>query len=210
VSIADLTTGKTTTTAVGHAPRKIVVQAAGPAAADGTKVSIANFQFVPAVVTIAAEASVIWSNDDGAPHAVAFTDDSAPGRRHSLPARRLVGCSSGRGPTSTFARSPVHDRPHRRAVGRFGGCGAPVVLRASRVLDALRRTPGIGGCGPTISRAGRPCWRLRTPRRWRARFMDACATLVPPVAVPERRTLGFAKGFLARDPGGHSFRVVKP
>jgi YVTN family beta-propeller protein len=77
VSIVELTTGKTTTTAVGNAPRKIVVQAAAPTAADGTKVSIANFQFLPALATIASGSSLTWSNDDGAPHAVAFRDGSS-------------------------------------------------------------------------------------------------------------------------------------
>jgi catechol 2,3-dioxygenase-like lactoylglutathione lyase family enzyme len=38
----------------------------------------------------------------------------------------------------------------------------------------------------------------------------ACAKLAPSVVAPEQRTLGFAKGFLARDPDGHAFRVVEP
>lgn len=73
VSIVDLGTGKTTAIAVGNAPRKVVVQPS----AGGAKVSIANFAFTPAPVTIASGESVTWSNDDGAPHAVAFKDGSA-------------------------------------------------------------------------------------------------------------------------------------
>jgi plastocyanin len=59
--------------AVGNAPRKVVVQPSE----GGAKVSIANFAFMPAQVTIAPGESVTWSNDDGAPHAVAFKDGSA-------------------------------------------------------------------------------------------------------------------------------------
>ena len=42
-----------------------------------TKVSIANFQFTPAEVTIAAGESVTWVNDDGAPHGLEYQDGSA-------------------------------------------------------------------------------------------------------------------------------------
>src|ERR1043166_7919804 len=37
-----------------------------------TKVSIVNFQFTPAEVTIAPAESVTWVNDDGAPHGLAY------------------------------------------------------------------------------------------------------------------------------------------
>jgi YVTN family beta-propeller protein len=76
VSAVDLASGKTTTISVGNAPRKIVVQpaAAKAAAAGGGAVSIANFAFVPSPITIPVGASVTWSNDDGAPHALAFAD----------------------------------------------------------------------------------------------------------------------------------------
>jgi YVTN family beta-propeller protein len=84
VSIVELATGKTATTDAGKAPRKIVVQAAAMAAEAGAKVSIANFQFVPAVVTIAPGGSVTWSNDDGALHALAFGDGS-PGASSLAP-----------------------------------------------------------------------------------------------------------------------------
>ncbi len=51
---------------------------AAPAAAveGGAKVSIANFAFTPAEITIAPGESVIWTNDDGAPHGLAYHDDA--------------------------------------------------------------------------------------------------------------------------------------
>ena len=53
VSVVDVATGKTTTIAVGKAPRKIVVQqAAGQALAAGAKVSIAGFAFGPPAITV--------------------------------------------------------------------------------------------------------------------------------------------------------------
>lgn len=73
VSVVNLASGKTATIAVGNAPRKVVVQPA----TDDVKVSIANFAFVPPAITIAPGDSVIWSNDDGAPHAVAFKDGTS-------------------------------------------------------------------------------------------------------------------------------------
>ena len=80
VSVVDLASGKTSTIAVGNAPRKIVVQpaAAKSAAAGGAAVSIANFAFAPSPLTVAAGSTVTWSNDDGAPHALAFTDGAPP------------------------------------------------------------------------------------------------------------------------------------
>jgi YVTN family beta-propeller protein len=74
VTVVELATGKTATIAVGNAPRRIVVQ---PGVSSGAKVSIINFAFEPPATTIAAGDSVIWSNNDGAPHAVAFKDGSA-------------------------------------------------------------------------------------------------------------------------------------
>ncbi len=85
VSVVDLASGKTTTITVGNAPRKVVV---GPADSD-PKVSIANFAFVPPVVTIAPGDTVTWSNDDGAPHQVGFKDAASgsgtlsPGKTYS-------------------------------------------------------------------------------------------------------------------------------
>jgi len=85
VSVVDLASGKTTTIAVGNAPRKVVVQ---PAMGD-PKISIANFAFVPQVITIDPGESVTWSNDDGAPHQVGFKDGASgsdtlfPGKTYS-------------------------------------------------------------------------------------------------------------------------------
>lgn len=73
VTVVDLASSKTTTIPVGNAPRKVVVQ---PVTGDPI-VSISNFSFVPQVATIAPGDTVTWSNDDGAPHAIAFKDGSA-------------------------------------------------------------------------------------------------------------------------------------
>ena len=87
VTVVDLASGTTKTIAVGNAPRKVVVQPGDGAA--GTKVSIANFNFAPAQLVIATKTTVTWSNDDGAPHGLAFADGRAgtdlllPGARHA-------------------------------------------------------------------------------------------------------------------------------
>lgn len=79
VSAVDLASGKTTTIAVGNAPRKIVVQpAATKSAAAGPTVSITNFSFAPSPVKVERGSAVTWSNDDGAPHALAFGDGTTP------------------------------------------------------------------------------------------------------------------------------------
>ena len=77
VTVVDLTNGQTKTIAVGNAPRKVVVQPGGAAAGAGAKVSIANFAFAPASIAIAPGQSVTWTNDDGAPHGLAFKDGAA-------------------------------------------------------------------------------------------------------------------------------------
>jgi len=75
VSIVDLATGKVTSVPVGKAPRKVVVQRVSAAApATAAKVSIANFVFAPATLTIVAGQTVTWTNDDGAPHGLAYKD----------------------------------------------------------------------------------------------------------------------------------------
>jgi len=76
VTVVDPASGKTSTIAVGNAPRKVVVlPAAAPGAAlPGTKVSIANFAFTPTDIAVAAGTTVTWSNDDGAPHGIAYND----------------------------------------------------------------------------------------------------------------------------------------
>ena len=87
VTVVDLAKGTTKTIAVGNAPRKVVVQPADGAA--GTRVSIANFAFSPAQLVVAAKTLVTWSNDDGAPHGLAFADGKAsnslllPGATHA-------------------------------------------------------------------------------------------------------------------------------
>ena len=60
-----------------------IVHAASPAK-EGAKVSIANFAFAPAEITIAPGESVTWTNDDGAPHGLEF-NDGAPGIDPLLP-----------------------------------------------------------------------------------------------------------------------------
>ena len=85
VSVVNLASGTATTIAVGNAPRKVVVQPA----AGGPRVSIANFAFVPKVLTIAAGDRVTCSNDDGAPHQIGFKDGASgsdtlfPGKTYS-------------------------------------------------------------------------------------------------------------------------------
>lgn len=95
LTIVDLANGQTQTIPVGNAPRKVVVQrgaikaaamddmniattgvvnTAAPGAATGAKVSIANFAFAPAQITIAPGQTVTWTNDDGAPHGLAYKD----------------------------------------------------------------------------------------------------------------------------------------
>ncbi len=83
VSVVDLSGGRTATIAVGNAPRKVAAQHAEPA---GAKVSISNFVFDPAQLTVHAGQRVRWTNDDGAPHGVAFKDGS-PGMELMLPGR---------------------------------------------------------------------------------------------------------------------------
>jgi plastocyanin len=43
----------------------------------GAKVSIANFTFTPAEITIAPGETVTWTNDDGAPHGLEYADGAA-------------------------------------------------------------------------------------------------------------------------------------
>ena len=57
---------------------------AATTAKEGAKVSIANFAFAPAEITIAPGESVSWTNDDGAPHGLEY-DDGAKGIDPLLP-----------------------------------------------------------------------------------------------------------------------------
>jgi plastocyanin len=75
VTTVDLPTGKTATIGVGNASRKAVVQqTAATTEKDGAKVSIVNFEFTPAEITVAPGESVTWTNDDGAPHGLVYQD----------------------------------------------------------------------------------------------------------------------------------------
>jgi YVTN family beta-propeller protein len=79
VTIVDLASGATRAVPVGNAPRKIVVQQAstatsGSGSGGGARVSIANFAFAPQQIVIEAGQSVTWTNDDGAPHGLAYND----------------------------------------------------------------------------------------------------------------------------------------
>jgi plastocyanin len=86
VGVVAPATGKTTTIAVGNTPRKAVYQQTAAATTEkvGAKVSIANFTFTPAEITIAAGESITWTNDDGAPHGLAY-EDGAKGTDLLLP-----------------------------------------------------------------------------------------------------------------------------
>jgi YVTN family beta-propeller protein len=76
VTVVDLASGATRTIAVGNAPRKVVVQRAAMKTG-AARVSIANFAFAPAALEVPIGTAVTWSNDDGAPHGVAYADKVA-------------------------------------------------------------------------------------------------------------------------------------
>jgi YVTN family beta-propeller protein len=76
VSVVDLTTAAVTNTIpVGNAPRKIAVQSTAPEATTGA-VSIAQFAFQPATLTVASGQSVTWTNADPVQHT---TTSDSPG-----------------------------------------------------------------------------------------------------------------------------------
>ena len=70
---------------------------------EGAKISIVNFAFTPAEITIAPGESVTWINNDGAPHGLEFSDGSSgndlllPGasysRRFDKPGTYEYNCS---------------------------------------------------------------------------------------------------------------------
>jgi plastocyanin len=76
---------------------------AATAANKAVKISIADFQFTPAEITIATGESVTWINNDGAPHGLEFSDGSSgndlllPGasysRRFDKPGTYEYNCS---------------------------------------------------------------------------------------------------------------------
>ncbi|MET3381243.1 MULTISPECIES: plastocyanin/azurin family copper-binding protein [Variovorax] len=78
VSVVDLAGGPVHTVAVGNAPRKVAVQrvvaAEAAHAGSSSHVTIRNFAFEPAQITVKAGQRVSWQNDDGAPHGVVFKD----------------------------------------------------------------------------------------------------------------------------------------
>ncbi len=93
-SLVDLATGTVRSVAVGQAPRKVVTtndanNLRSDAAADGTTVSIRDFAFGPSTITVPSGATVAWTNDDGAPHGIAF-DDGAPGEDLLFPGKRFT------------------------------------------------------------------------------------------------------------------------
>jgi YVTN family beta-propeller protein len=78
VSIVDLESGAVTNITVGNAPRKIAVQTVpGKQASSSRRVTISGFAFAPATLEVSAGETVIWMNDDGAPHSVAVKDGRA-------------------------------------------------------------------------------------------------------------------------------------
>jgi YVTN family beta-propeller protein len=88
VTVVDLASGSTRTIAVGNAPRKVVVQRAAMRTG-AARVSIANFAFAPATLEVPVGVPVTWSNDDGAPHGLAYADRSE-GTDVLLPGRTFV------------------------------------------------------------------------------------------------------------------------
>jgi 40-residue YVTN family beta-propeller repeat/40-residue YVTN family beta-propeller repeat len=89
LSVIDINSGKVTNTIpVGNQPRKVVVQPVTPISSDAN-VSIIDFAFVPAMIRIYPGQGVVWNNNDGSSHAVAFKDGSKgsetifPGKSYS-------------------------------------------------------------------------------------------------------------------------------
>ena len=72
VTVVNIANGTTTRISVGNQPRKVVVQPTS----GNVSILISIFAFIPATVSIVAGTTVMWRNDDGAPHAVAFKEGS--------------------------------------------------------------------------------------------------------------------------------------
>lgn len=71
----DVANRSNATTATGNAAHQGGGQRAAAASVQGgAKVSIVNFAFAPAEITIDQGESVTWVNDDGAPHGLKFHD----------------------------------------------------------------------------------------------------------------------------------------
>ena len=74
VSVADRTAGKPTAITDNTGRDAVPQKTAESTTKVGAKVSIANFTFTPAEITIAPGESVTWTNDDGAPHGLEYAD----------------------------------------------------------------------------------------------------------------------------------------
>ncbi len=94
LSLIELASGTVRSVAVGQAPRKVVTTSGKPTApataADDAAavVSIRDFAFGPTCIEVPAGTSVGWTNDDGAPHGIAF-DDGSPGEELLFPGKRF-------------------------------------------------------------------------------------------------------------------------
>jgi YVTN family beta-propeller protein len=103
LSVIDVASGTVRSVAVGQAPHKVVVQQ--QAAVVGAQVSITNLAFTPSAWVIEAVQSVTWTNDDGAPHGLAYAD-GAPGTSVLLPGEHFTRRFDAPG---NFAHTcPVH------------------------------------------------------------------------------------------------------
>jgi plastocyanin len=67
---------RTTDAGSNTAPTAAVPRAAATSLGTGARVSIVNFVFAPAEITIGPGETVTWTNDDGAPHGLKFFDDA--------------------------------------------------------------------------------------------------------------------------------------
>jgi YVTN family beta-propeller protein len=96
VSVVGLTTGKTSTIAVGSAPPQIVVVPGASAAkpSSRTRISIANLSFAPSEITVAPGTTVTCTNENGPPHRLASSDGSN-GIDLLLPGARVRGSMRG-------------------------------------------------------------------------------------------------------------------
>ncbi len=78
VILASAACSGTSSTAPSTAPAASasVAPSAGASAATGTAVSIANFSFMPATITVAVGSTVTWTNNDSTAHTVTADDGS--------------------------------------------------------------------------------------------------------------------------------------
>ena len=64
-------------------------------------VTIDNFFFTPAALTVKAGTTVTWTNKDDIPHGIGATNNAFPSRRRSTPMTATRSPSPRPGPTST-------------------------------------------------------------------------------------------------------------